>query len=92
MLTGAYRPTCSAITLDDESEATAFAFVAEPRHPLYERDESVPSTAPLVAAAGPLRSNADCVFRLKAVLAGWAVTDERMEALVETLLRVPSTA
>ena len=58
------------------------------RHPLYERDASVPSTAPLVAVAfGPLGSNADYVLRLKAVLNGWGVTDEYVEALVDALRR-----
>jgi cation transport protein ChaC len=76
------------VTLDDGSEATALVFVAEPRHPLYERDASVPSIASFVAAAsGPLGSNADYVLKLQAALTEWGVIDEYVEALVDALRR-----
>jgi cation transport protein ChaC len=86
MLTGAYVPTWSTVTLDDGSHATALTFVARQGHPLHEQDASVLSVAPLVAtASGPLGTNAEYLFRLKAALTEWRVSDDYIDALADAV-------
>jgi len=86
MLTGAYVPTWSTVTLDDGGHATALAFVGRQGHPLYEHDASVLSVAPFVAAAsGPLGTNAEYLFRLKAALTEWRVSDDYIDALADAV-------
>jgi cation transport protein ChaC len=87
MPTGAYLPTWSTVTLDDGSDVTALIFVARQGHPLHELDASVPSVAPLIAAAaGPLGTNADYLFKLRAALAEWRVSDDYVDALVDAVM------
>ncbi len=91
MPTGAYRPTWTAIRLEDGRRATALAFVADPGHPLYEKDVTVSSVAPLMAAAsGPLGSNADYLFKLASALAEDGVRDGYVEALARELKKLSS--
>jgi cation transport protein ChaC len=87
MPTGAYLPTWSTVTLDDGSSATALIFVARQEHPFHEQNASVLSVAPFVAtASGPLGTNAEYLFKLKAALAEWQVSDDYIDALVDAVM------
>jgi cation transport protein ChaC len=86
MPTGAYLPTWSTVTLLDGSVATALTFVARQEHPLYEQDASVLSVAPFIAtASGSLGTNADYLFKLKAALVEWRVSDDYVDALFDAV-------
>ncbi|WP_043288850.1 gamma-glutamylcyclotransferase [Paraburkholderia oxyphila] len=86
MATGAYRPTWSSVTLEDGSHTTALIFVAKPEHPFYDRDVSVLAVAPFIATAvGPVGTNADYLFTLKASLAKWHASDDYVDTLVDAV-------
>jgi cation transport protein ChaC len=92
MPTGVYHPTWSTITLADGQVAAAITFVADPSHPLHEKDTCVATVAPLIAtAAGSLGSNADYVFRLRSALAANGVTDAYVDTLADEVARLSPT-
>jgi len=89
MQTGVYRPIWSSVMLEDGREAMAIAFVADPTHPLYEKDPTVSAVAPLIiAASGSLGTNADYVFNLQAALARSGRRDDYVDALADELRRL----
>jgi len=89
MVGGAYRPTWAPVTLDDGSRAHAIAFVADPERPLFERDASVATTAPIIArAAGSFGTNADYVFQLEEALSSCGLHDSYVESLAAELRRM----
>jgi cation transport protein ChaC len=93
MMTGVYRPIWSTVTLEDGNEATAIAFVADPTHPLYEKDAAVPTVAPIIStAAGSLGTNADYLFNLQSALMGKNAKDAYVEALADAVQRLSSSA
>lgn len=88
MIAGTYRPIWTGITLADGTDAHAIAFVADASHPLYERDASVATAAPIIArATGSLGSNAEYLFRLEAALSAGGMRDAYIESLAATLRR-----
>jgi len=89
MPTGVYHPIWSAITLADGQAAMAITFVADPTHPLHEKDTRVSTVAPLIAtASGSLGSNADYVFRLRSALTANGVTDAYVDSLADEVARL----
>lgn len=92
MPTGVYRPIWSAITLANGKAAMAITFVADPTHPLHEKDTRVATVAPLIAtASGSLGSNADYVFRLRSALTANGVTDAYVDRLADEVARLSPT-
>lgn len=90
MVAGSYRPTWLPLTLDDGRTVTAIAFVADPSRPQYEPDATIPTVAPLIAAAsGAYGSNADYVFMLAAALAKDDLADGYVSALNIALRQLP---
>lgn len=82
MPTGAYRPVWAPIAMDDGTHATALVFVAEPDHPLYEKDASVEAvTRHISGASGPMGSNAEYVHKLNNALCESGFVDEYIGAL-----------
>ncbi|MFJ3485406.1 gamma-glutamylcyclotransferase [Pseudomonas sp. NPDC090202] len=82
MPTGAYRPVWTEVELADGRKVMALVFVAEPAHPLYERDSTVAAIARCIARAeGPMGSNADYVHRLCAALHEREMADGYITAL-----------
>lgn len=93
MVTGAYRPVWTPVQLADGSNATAVTFVADPGHRQYEHDASVPTIAPVIAAAsGGFGSNADYAHQLDAALADCGLSDGYVAQLVAALKAAPSSA
>jgi len=89
MVGGAYRPTWAVVTRSDGSHASAVAFVADPVQPLFERDASVATIAPIIArASGSFGTNADYVFRLEGALAESGLRDRYVDSLAAELRRI----
>jgi cation transport protein ChaC len=89
MVTGAYRPTWAAVTLEDGTQISAIAFVAEPDGPQYERDARVSAIAPSMAAAkGLFGTNAEYVFKLRDALADCSLNDPYIDELAAELVRI----
>ncbi|WGS52856.1 gamma-glutamylcyclotransferase [Paraburkholderia sp. D15] len=88
MVTGAYRPTWAAVTLDDGTQVQAIAFVAEPQDQQYERDARAATIAPAMAmATGLFGSNAEYVFKLQHALADCGLNDAYVDELVDELAK-----
>lgn len=86
MVGGSYRPTWAKVTLDDGTQTQAIAFVVDAGRPLFERDASVATVAPVIArAAGSFGSNADYVFRLEDALRDCGLRDTYIESLAAEL-------
>lgn len=86
MVGGAYRPTWAPVTLDDGTHTRAIAFVVDPTKPLFERDASVATVAPVIArAAGSFGSNAEYVFKLEAALHECGLRDSYIDSLAASL-------
>ena len=91
MVTGAYRPTWAAVTLDDGTEVSAIAFVAESDDSQYEGDARAAAIAPLMAvAAGLFGTNAEYVFKLQSALADCGLNDPYIDELASELTRISS--
>jgi cation transport protein ChaC len=89
MLTGAYRPMWLPIELTDAEPKISMVFVSECDHPFFETDTSIATIAPLImAASGPLGTNAEYVFRLAAALGDLGFKDDYIETLVVELQRL----
>jgi cation transport protein ChaC len=89
MPTGAYRPTWLRLKLQNGEEVPAIVFVAVPTHPFYESDASVDKVAPIVsAAAGPLGTSAEYLFKLEQTLAKYGMTDAYVDALAHRVKRI----
>jgi cation transport protein ChaC len=89
MVTGAYRPTWAAVTLDDGTEVSAIAFVAEPDDSQYEGDARAAAIAPLMAVAtGLFGTNAEYVFKLQSALADCGLNDPYIDELASELTRI----
>jgi len=89
MVGGSYRPTWAAVTLDDGTQTQAIAFVVDAGRPLFERDPSIATVAPVIArAAGSFGSNADYVFRLEDALRDSGLRDVYIESLAAELRRL----
>ncbi len=83
MLTGCYIPTWTELTLEDQQQVTALAFVMNPGHPFFEADTRSKIIAPLIAcASGPLGTNAHYLFALEQELNNYGMHDECMTELV----------
>lgn len=88
MVTGAYTPTWTTVTLATGETQHALAFVANGCRQ-YEPDSSPSAIAGLIAAAqGPLGSNAEYVFRLRQALADCALSDAYVENVAQALARL----
>ncbi|ACD20050.1 gamma-glutamylcyclotransferase [Paraburkholderia phytofirmans] len=86
MVTGAYRPTWAPVTLEDGTELSAIAFVADHGNPQYEGDARAPLIAPLMAvASGLFGTNAEYVFKLQRALADCGLKDAYIDELVAEL-------
>jgi glutathione-specific gamma-glutamylcyclotransferase len=93
MVTGAYQPTWSRVTLDDGTQLTAIAFVAEPDHLHYENDATAHAIAPLIASAsGLFGTNAEYVYKLKAALNDAGLADTYIDELAAELTRIAGQA
>lgn len=93
MVSGSYRPTWAPVILADGTSTYAIAFVADPTRPLFEKDASVETTAPIIAAAsGSFGSNADYVFQLEAALLTGGLRDPYVESLANTLRHIQEGA
>ncbi|CAB3785527.1 gamma-glutamylcyclotransferase [Paraburkholderia fynbosensis] len=91
MVTGAYRPTWAALTLDDGTQLSAIAFVAEPDGSQYESDARVSAIAPSMAVAtGLFGTNAEYVFKLQSALAECSLNDPYIDELASELTRIGS--
>lgn len=91
MVTGAYCPGWAPVTLDDGTEVTALAFVAEPDDSQYESDARASAIAPLMAVAtGLFGSNAEYVFKLQSALADCRLSDPYIDELAAELTRISS--
>ena len=89
MVGGSYRPTWATVTLDDGTQTQAIAFVVDDGRPLFERDASIATVAPVIAnAAGSFGSNADYVFRLEDALRDSGLRDTYIESLAAELRRL----
>lgn len=89
MVTGAYRPTWAPVTLDDGTQVSAIAFVAEPDGLQYEADARAASIAPLMAVAtGLFGSNAEYVFQLQRALSACGLRDPYIDELAAELTRL----
>ncbi|MNT33988.1 ChaC-like protein [compost metagenome] len=86
MVGGAYRPTWASVTLDDGTETHAIAFVADASRPLFERDASVATIAPIISrAAGSFGTNAEYVFKLESALHARELRDTYVDTLAAAL-------
>lgn len=93
MVGGAYQPTWAKITFGDGTQTQAIAFVVDPTRPLFERDASVATVAPVIhRARGSLGSNADYVFQLEAALHECGLRDPYIDALAAELRRLRAEA
>jgi cation transport protein ChaC len=96
MAMGAYRPIWAPLRLIDNGQIryiNAIVFVADPEHPLFEKDSDVATVAPLIAdAVGPWGSNAEYVFNLAEALRGHGVNDPYIDSLENTLGRCVSAS
>ena len=91
MPTGAYHPRWVALELADGRTVPGLAFVIDAHGPGYEADASVPTIAPLIAAAsGPLGTNADYVQRLARALADGGLQDDYVQQVAAALLPLSS--
>lgn len=91
MVTGAYRPTWAAVTLDDGTQVAAIAFVAEPDGLQYESDARASAIAPSMAAAsGLFGTNAEYVFKLQNALTDCGLNDPYIDEIAAELTRVGS--
>ncbi|MGF6571208.1 cation transport protein ChaC [Paraburkholderia sp. GAS333] len=91
MVTGAYRPTWAPVTLDDGTQVSAIAFVAEPEDSQYEGDSRASSIAPSMAVAtGLFGTNADYVFKLQSALAECGLSDPYIDEIASELTRIGS--
>ncbi|WP_232624480.1 gamma-glutamylcyclotransferase [Paraburkholderia ginsengisoli] len=91
MVTGAYRPTWAAVTLDDGTQIAAIAFVAELDGPQYESDARASAIAPSMAvASGLFGTNAEYVFKLHRALADCGLNDPYIDELADKLMRLGS--
>jgi cation transport protein ChaC len=91
MVTGAYRPTWAALTLDDGTQLSAIAFVAEPDGAQYESDARVSAIAPAMSVAtGLFGTNAEYVFKLESALADCGLNDPYIDELAAELTRIAS--
>ncbi|WP_321910160.1 MULTISPECIES: gamma-glutamylcyclotransferase [unclassified Paraburkholderia] len=92
MLTGAYTPAWTTVTLATGETRHALAFVASDCPRQYEADSSPATVARLIAQAqGPLGSNAEYVFQLRQALADCALTDAYVEEVAQALERIELT-
>lgn len=83
MSSGAYRPTWVPLSLAGAGQAMAVTFVADPDHPGYEADASVPTVARQVAtAAGQLGRNVDYVQALARALVEHGLRDPYVDAVL----------
>jgi len=88
MLTGAYKPTWTTVTLVTGETQPAIAFVANGCPRQYEADSSPSTVARQIAEAqGPLGTNAEYVLRLRQALADRALTDAYIEEVAQALGR-----
>ncbi|CAG9269038.1 cation transport protein ChaC [Paraburkholderia unamae] len=86
MLTGAYTPTWTTVTLATGETQHALAFVASNCERQYEADSHPAKIARLIAhAQGPLGTNAEYVFRLRQALADCALSDPYIEDVAHAL-------
>jgi glutathione-specific gamma-glutamylcyclotransferase len=93
MVTGAYRPSWASVTLDDGTQVSAIAFVAEHENSQYEGDSRASAIAPSMAVAtGLFGTNAEYVFKLKNALADCSLTDSYIDELACELTRINSRA
>jgi cation transport protein ChaC len=93
MVTGAYRPTWAPVTLDDGTETSAIAFVADHEKSQYEADASPSTIAPLMhVASGSFGTNAEYVFMLQHALAECGLTDAYIDELAVELGRLAENA
>jgi cation transport protein ChaC len=91
MVTGAYRPTWAALTLDDGTQLSAIAFVAEPGGLQYESDARASAIAPSMAVAtGLFGTNAEYVFKLQSALADCGLNDPYIDELAAELMGLGS--
>lgn len=91
MVTGAYRPVWTPVTLEDGTDVDAIAFVSEPSNQQYEGDAEPAVIAPLMAAAsGLFGTNAEYVYKLQAALADCGLKDAYIDELAAELTRVMS--
>jgi cation transport protein ChaC len=91
MVTGAYRPIWAPVTLDDGTEVSALAFVAEPEDAQYEGDSRASAIAPSMAVAnGLFGTNADYVFKLQRALTDCGLTDPYIDELAFELTQISS--
>jgi cation transport protein ChaC len=91
MVTGAYRPTWAPVTLDDGTQVSAIAFVAEPDDLQYEGDARAAAIAPLMAVAtGLFGTNAEYVFKLHSALTECGLNDPYIDELAAELARISS--
>ncbi|WP_144141527.1 gamma-glutamylcyclotransferase [Paraburkholderia sp. BCC1884] len=89
MVTGAYRPTWASVTLEDGTQISAIAFVAETDHRHYERDAHASAIAPLMAvASGLFGTNREYVFKLQHALADCGLNDPYIDELAAELSRI----
>jgi cation transport protein ChaC len=89
MVTGAYRPTWAAVTLDDGTQVAAIAFVAEPDSSQYESDARASAIAPSMAVAtGLFGTNAEYVFKLQSALTDCGLSDPYIDELADELTRI----
>ncbi|MCP3710475.1 gamma-glutamylcyclotransferase [Paraburkholderia sp. CNPSo 3274] len=93
MLTGAYTPAWTTVTLATGEKRHALAFVANTCPRQYEADSSPATVARQIAQAhGPLGSNAEYVFQLRQALADCALTDAYIEEIAQALERFETTS
>ncbi|CAG9164334.1 gamma-glutamylcyclotransferase [Cupriavidus pampae] len=89
MISGAYLPTWAPVTLADDTDAYAIVFVANAAQPLFERDASVGTSAPIIArASGSFGTNAEYVFQLEASLLEHQLHDAYIASLAAELRRL----
>jgi glutathione-specific gamma-glutamylcyclotransferase len=89
MLTGAYTPTWTTVTLATGETQHALAFVANGCPRQYEADSSPATVSRLIAEAqGALGTNAEYVFRLRQALADCALGDTYIEEVAQALERI----
>lgn len=90
MVLGSYKPTWAPVTLDDDTETHAIAFVADTSREQYVPDSCVTTVAPLVArAAGKFGSNAEYLFNLHAALNECGLRDSYIDELADAVQRIP---
>lgn len=86
MVGGSYRPEWADVVLADGRMAQAIIFTADPENALHEADDSIPTIAPVIAAAhGPLGSNRDYVLKLDTTLRSLGIQDEYIQTLAALL-------